>query len=63
MKNFATIIGIILLIPLAVVIIGLIIVTLVGGYVFTILSALWEVVITVVAVIIAYKIIMYFIHK
>jgi hypothetical protein len=63
MKTFAGIIGILLLIPIAVVIVALIVVTLIGGYIGMVLSMLWEVAIAIVAIIIVYKIIAYFIRR
>ena len=57
------ILGMILLIPVALVLVLLICITLIGGYVGVVASLFWPVLLGIIGVIVAYKIIKYFIDK
>lgn len=63
MGKFAAILGMILLIPVALVLVLLVCITLIGGYVGVVASIFWPVLLGIIGVIVAYKVIKHFIDK
>lgn len=63
MRILGMIVGGILLLPIAIVIVTLLVITLVGGYIAVIIHFLWDVVIFVVLAIILYKVVKYFVDR